>query len=98
MLQVGVHHREVGRRAGEHAFDAGRRQAAPADAMQAAHAVVLLGALAHQLLGAVERIVHHHDGFPVDAVERLFERGQQRGDVLPLPECRHDDRKLGHPD
>ena len=48
MLQVGVDHREIRRRAREHALDAGRGEAAPADAVEAAHARVALRALAHQ--------------------------------------------------
>ena len=41
VLQVGVDHRHEGRRGGQHALDAGRRQPAPADPLHAAHAAVL---------------------------------------------------------
>ena len=38
MLQVGVHHRDIARWRGQHAFDAGAGETAPADAADAADA------------------------------------------------------------
>ena len=96
VLQVRVHHGEVRRGARQHAFDARGGEAAPADALDAAHPGIALRALAHQVFAAVVGIVDHDDGFPVEAGERLLERIQQPRQVLALAKRRHHDGKLRH--
>ena len=73
MLQIGIHHGDVRRGAGEHPFDAGGGEAAAADAVDATHARILLRALTHYILGAIERIVDHDNGLPVLALQGLLE-------------------------
>ena len=64
MLQIGVHDGDEGCGRGEHALDAGGREAAPADALQAAHARIALRHGAHRFGGAVARIVVDEDRLP----------------------------------
>src|SRR5438034_11814738 len=62
----------------------------------AAHAAVLLGALAHQILRAVEGVVDHDDRLPVQPFKRLVQRAQQRRDVVALAERRNHYAELRH--
>ena len=94
MLQIGVDDGDVGRARGLDAFDHRGRQAAPADAVDAAHARIAPGERLHRLGGAVGRIVIDIDDFPGDAREATAEALDHRLDVLALVEARHDDGKL----
>ena len=91
VLQVAVHHRQIGRTAREHAFDAGRRQAAAADPLQTAHARVDGRDLAHRLGGAVGRVVVDEHHLPVQTAQTVVQPGDQRRDVVALIEGRHHD-------
>src|SRR5207249_8967194 len=73
-----------------------RSETAPADPLDATHPRIALRAFAHQVFTAVEGIIDHDDGFPVEPGERLLERLQQRRNVRALAERRNDDRKLKH--
>jgi hypothetical protein len=95
VLQVGVHHRDVRRRAGERALDAGRRQAASPDALDDPHARVALADPTHGLGGPVGRVVVDVDHFPRDAREGDVEPAHELGDVVRLVERGHDDRQFG---
>ena len=95
VLQVGVHHGEVGRIARQHALDAGPGKPAPAVAQEAAHAGIAAAKLAHGLGGAVGRVVVDEDRLPGDAGERAIELLDEPGDVLALVEGRDDDRQIG---
>jgi hypothetical protein len=74
VLQVGVHHRDVGRRRRERALDAGAGKAAPADALQTAHAAVEFADRADMIGRAVLRIVIDEDHFPGDPEERGIQK------------------------
>jgi len=93
MLQVGVHHRRIGRAGGENPLDAGPRQAAPPDAADTANAGVGVRDLAHGSPGAIGRIVVNEHHFPGDARERSLELAVELGDIVALIERRNDDRK-----
>ena len=96
VLEVRVDHRKIRRGARQHPLDARRSETAPADTLNAANAGIALRAFAHQVFGAVEGVVDHDDGFPVEPGECLLERVQQRRNVLALAERRNDDGKLRH--
>ncbi len=96
VLQVGVDHRDQRRGRGQHAFDARRRQSAPADAQQPAHARILLRHRRHSLAGVVRRIVIDEDHLPVDAGQRGGEPCAQFDHIGGLVEGGDDDRQLGH--
>ena len=97
MLQVGVHHGDVARLAGEHALDAGAGKAAPPDAADAAHAPVRLADRARGRRGAVGRVVVDENDLPVDAGERARELLHQQRNVVALLERRNDDAQLRAP-
>ena len=84
MLQIRVHDRDIGRGARKHSFDAGRCEAAAANTVHAAHASVVLRALAQHVLRAIEGIVDHEDDFPVHAAQRFVERRSERQHVFTL--------------
>ena len=96
VLVVGVDDGEERCRRGEHAFEAGRRQAAPADALDAAHPRVGLGHGAQRDAGVVGRVVVDEDELPVDAGQGLGDGLLQGGDVAGLVEGRDDDGELRH--
>ena len=95
VLQVGIHHRDIGRGGGEDAFDAGTGEAAAADALDAAGAAVAVSDVAHRRGRAVRRIVVNEDHFPVEPGEDRVQAFEQRDDIVVLVEGRNDDRQFG---
>src|SRR5438105_1374510 len=82
--QTTIHHRRVGRRAAENAFDAGRGQAAPADAMQYPDIALAARQSAHDVGGPVRRIVVDEDDLPGDAGQRLIEALYDERNIVAL--------------
>ena len=70
VLEIAIDDRKVGRGRRHDAFDAGGRQAAPAEPADDAHAGVAGRDLAGDLGGAIGRIVIDEDGFPPDPGKR----------------------------
>ncbi len=67
MLQIGVHHSQVGRGICQHSFDAGRRQSTPSDPLQHAYIGGLGSQRSNMARGPVARIIVDKDRFPLDA-------------------------------
>ena len=82
MLEVAVHHRDIGRGAGEDAFNAGRAEAAPAKPLQAADIRLPRGDRAHCVGGAVGRLVVDENRFPGDAAKHRVEAFDNESETL----------------
>ena len=94
VLEVGVHDGDVVGGGGEHALDAGRRQAAAADAMEEADAGAFAGVGADDLGGAVGGVVVDEDGLPAEAGQDDVEAGDDFADVGALVVGGQDDGKV----
>jgi hypothetical protein len=78
VLEVAIHDRDVWRCTRQNAFDTGRGQTAPANALQASHIRVMTCERAHRIGGAVRRIVTDKYHFPSNPLERCFQPLQQK--------------------
>jgi hypothetical protein len=94
MLKIGVHHSNKRCSAGQHALDAGARQAAPADTPQAAHPRKPPRKCLETLGCAIRRVVVDKNHLEGDALQRPLESAQQFLDVVDLVEGRDHDRQL----
>ena len=94
MLQVAIHHRQVGSTGGEHAFDAGTGQTVPADAAQAANVRARDGRIPHCVRHAIGGIVVDEDHFPADRLKRLLQQAEHRLDTRAFIQCRDDDSQI----
>ena len=95
MLQIGVGDRDERRGAGQHALDAGGREAASADALDAADSRIGARDFADEIGRAVAGIVVDENNFPADAGQHRVDFRDQRPDIVALVERRHDDRQFG---
>jgi hypothetical protein len=88
MLQVAIHHREIGRAARQHALDAGRTEPASAKALPATDTALRPRQLAHHVSRAVRRIVVDKDDFLDEAGERSVEALDHQRDLAAHVESR----------
>jgi len=92
MLQVGIHHRDVGCGGRQDALDACSGEAAPPEALHDSHASVGARHRPHGVCGTVRRVIVHEHDLPDDAIERGVQASDERRNVVALLEGRHDDR------
>jgi hypothetical protein len=84
VLQVCIHDGHIGGGGCQHSLDAGGRQSAAPDALDAADARVDLGKRPDTLRGGITRIVVDEHDLPVDLREGRVQERDQRLDVVAL--------------
>ena len=94
MLKVGVHHGHVAGLAGQHSFDAGAGEAAPADSADAADPVVVFANFARDRRGSVRRIIVDENNFPFAASEHGAQPFDDLRNIVAFFECRDDDSEF----
>ncbi len=93
VLQVGIHHGHEGGARCQNAFDAGSGEPAASNSPDTAGTRVLCGKTAHDIGGAIRRIIVDEYDFPIDAGQCAIELLEQFRDVHAFVERGHDDRK-----